>query len=398
MPLKTSLSNIGFLLLGVFTLLSYFKNGLNLSFLKRKSLYFLSPLVFFIPLVIGFFYSPLKMEALEELEKLFLLALTPLFLGLRNKFCLKKELKWAKYGLIFGSLLSALIVLTVVLYKISSGPFTAFFVFSPFHTNMGFTQPLGIHPIYLGSYYVMGLVFLLNKNTPIKKWLRILGTAILFIAIIFLNSRIIYFSTFLVTFIYLMDYLPWQKFAILVTVLIIAFAMIFPYLKTSYVYEKAVSGTEWDLTQNVGTYNTDKEFKSDSRMSRWIVSWELIKKRPFFGSGTGTENEQLNKKYDQYHMETSIKQSFNAHNQFLGFMIRFGVWSAVLIMVFFVGNFYSAFRYKDLAFLGFLLIVGCIFLIENYIDRNMGINFLALFGTLFFLNTYQNQRETKKTI
>ena len=147
---------------------------------------------------------------------------------------------------------------------------------------------------------------------------------------------------------------------------------------------KTVKGTLWELQENVGTYNTNQSMRVDSRWSRWQVAVDLIKEKSILGYGGGTENEVLLEEYQRRDMKSSVENEYNAHNQFLGFWLRFGVIGTLLMLVYFFRNAITAFRYQNLLFLSFLTILFWSLMVENVLDRNMGINFVALFGTLFY--------------
>lgn len=392
LPFTTTFSNIIFGVLIATTVFSFTVYGIDFSPFKKKYIYFLSPLVFFIPVFIGIFYSPIDIHTLKEVKRMVFLFLLPSLI-LRKDLRPEKPFIWGAYGIIIGSIISSGILLLIDFHKIASGPISIYSIFNYYHTGLNFTALFGLHPIYMGSYYLMGLIILFNKDFKVKKGLRIVGIPILLLGILFLNSRIIYGLTVLITLIYLIDYLPWKILVLLITTLIIVFVIVFPHINKSYVYVKLVSGTKWELTENIGTYNTDKKFPADSRMSRWQVAWSLIEERPIFGFGTGTERVQLSEKYQINHMKKSLEDRYNSHNQFIGFMIRYGIWGTALLLVFFIGNFYTAIYHKHLIFLCFLLMISGIFLVENYLDRNMGLNFVALFGILFYLKHYS--RKTK---
>jgi O-antigen ligase len=167
-------------------------------------------------------------------------------------------------------------------------------------------------------------------------------------------------------------------------------------LEKTYLYNKTVNGTIWELQENVGTYNTNNTLKVDSRWSRWQVAVDLIKQKPFLGYGGGAENEVLLKEFKDREMQSSIDNGYNAHNQFLGFFLRFGVLSVILLFIYFIRNAITAFRYQNLLFLSFLTILFWCFMVENIMDRNMGINYVALFGTLFYAEFLAEEQKSSK--
>jgi O-antigen ligase len=160
--------------------------------------------------------------------------------------------------------------------------------------------------------------------------------------------------------------------------------LLMPFLKGTYFYNKLVEGTQWELAVNINKPNTDKDHGADSRMSRWLVSSELIRERPLFGYGTGAGRELLSKAYKGHNMHASIRQGYDSHNQYLGYAINYGLVGFAFLFVFFVINFVAAFRKRDLARFLFFFLIGSLCLTENYLIRNMGINFVALFGSLYY--------------
>jgi len=386
LPIKTSISNIGLLGLLLTNLLSFIIYGINLKKKTLKKFFLASPFILFIPVLIGVAYSPLLIEAQEEVSKYLFLLLIPTFIFRKDLQDLEIRSSFQS-GIIVGSVLSSVVLIAINLYKFHLSELPLVKYFSSHFTGGKFLEPMGgdLHPIYVGSYFVIALSFiLLTKNSTLKRF-RAIAAIILIISIISLNSRIIFFGTLLLMFIVALESLSWKVFAVLVTSLILATALVMPFFQKTYVYNKLVNGTVWELNKNIGTHNTDPKTTSDSRMSRWIVGWELVKEKPFFGHGSGMENEKLLQKFKEKNMKLSIEKGYNSHNQFLGFLIRFGIIGATSILLYFGSNLYFALRSRDLIYIYFLLLLATIFLIENYIDRNMGLNLITLMSSLFLI-------------
>jgi len=397
LPLKTSLSNIGLIILIATTIISFFKNGINLKGSIASFLLF-SCTVFFLPLVWGIVYSPEINEAFEELGKYALLGVTPLFL-FRKDINAEKFRKHAALGLLIGVIICSLLLLIINFYKFSQSDYPLHWLFNYNFTSNNFIEPLGnMHPIYMGMYFSLALAILLFTKLKINNWFKGIGFLLISLSIIFLASRIIYGILILLILLYLLHNLSFKVFAVIVTGVIILFALIFNQLKKTYVFNKTVNGTLWELSDNIGTYNTSNSQKVDSRWSRWLVALEAIKEKPLLGYGGGVENEVLLEKYKEYKMNNSISQEYNAHNQYLGFAIRFGIFGALLLLVYFIKNGVTAFRHQNLLFLSFLTILFWCFMVENILDRNMGINFVAVFGTLFYAEYLNEKRKEEKTI
>ncbi|MGO3154564.1 MAG: O-antigen ligase family protein, partial [Mesonia sp.] len=241
-----------------------------------------------------------------------------------------------------------------------------------------------MHPIYMGMYFALALSILFFTPIKLPKILKVLAFVIFSLSIIFLASRIIYGVLVLLVLLYLIHNLSFKTFAVLLTGVLVLGVLGFSTLQKTYLYQKTVKGTLWELQENVGTYNTNQSMRVDSRWSRWQVAVDLIKEKSILGYGGGTENEVLLEEYQRRDMKSSVENEYNAHNQFLGFWLRFGVIGTLLMLVYFFRNAITAFRYQNLLFLSFLTILFWSLMVENVLDRNMGINFVALFGTLFY--------------
>lgn len=383
LPLKTSFSNIGLIGLVVSTFLSFGVNG----FQKRGKLSFFllfSPMVFFIPLLWGWIYSPFKLHAWFEISKYIFLGLTPLFL-FRKDIKAKTFREYASYGLLTGAFLSGLILLIFNFYNFSQSSYPPHWLLNVTFTGKNFLNPLNdMHAIYMGMYFCLSISILLFTKLNISKTFKFLGFMVYGLTILFLMSRIIYGIFILLILLYLIHNLSFKSFMYVITSLLVIGILSFDNLKKTYLYNKTVNGTIWELQENVGTYNTNNSLQVDSRWSRWEVGVEAVKEKPLLGYGGGSENEILLEKYQKYQMKSSIEQQYNSHNQFLGFFVRFGFAGVLLLLIYFIRNAITAFKYQNLLFLSFLTILFWTFMVENILDRNMGINFIALFGTLFY--------------
>lgn len=394
LPISTAFSNIALALLLGTTLWSFIKQGMKTALLRHKNFYLFSPFLFFILVFVGFFYSPMDHDAFKEVKRnLFMLALPTLLL--RKDLAFQTTLKQAAWGLVLGGLFSAISLLALNGIRVFSAGFTWYRLFSYDHTSFKFTAPLGIHPIYLGSYYLMALAFILFKTVRLKRSLAWIGALVLLTGILFLNSRIIFGLTGLMGLFFGLGNFSWKVVVPLLGVIFISGIFLYPNLKHTYLVDKLISGTKWELSENVGTLNTDHKNPADSRFSRWKIACELIWEHPLIGSGTGTERTALGVKFKENQMQVSYESRYNAHNQFIGYTIRFGFIGLAFVLVYFFGNMVVAFQQKDWNFLCFIFLIMGIGLVENYLDRNMGINFMAFFGTLFLGNLWDCPKSSK---
>lgn len=389
LPLKTTISNFGIILLFATNVLSIIKNGADFKKLNSLSFYLTSTWAIYLPLIIGSIYTPNKEFALDELERLLFLFLMPTTL-FRRDLSRIFSLKVATYSLFIGSMICLAYLHFINLTNLYSTNSNEN-LFSYNFTGNNFVEPLrDMHPVFLGSYFILLLVLVSNNQVKMKNWIKITSHLAVFFSLFFLASRIIFF-TYLVIFIVLFftEFKPRMRLTAII-IAVLTCLIISTTSKSSYVYNKFVNGAFWELSYNVNNSNIDSKKKSDSRMSRWVAAYEIIIEKPLIGYGTGSEQIELMSAYSQKGMEISKEQQYNAHNQFLGYSIQLGLFGLFILLVYFISNFVPAIKKPDTLMLAYIVILFCCCLTENYLVRNMGVNFAAIFGTILHLNQKSN--------
>ncbi|MGO2294604.1 MAG: O-antigen ligase family protein [Psychroflexus halocasei] len=386
LPIKTSLSNIGLGGLLVTTAFSFWQSGFKKQG-KFIYLFLFSSIVFFLPMIWAWTYSSNLSEAWRQISKNTFLYLTPLII-FRKDLSILSIKKYAFYGLIGGSVLISLALIILNIYAFSQSNYSIDGIFNAYYTGFEFIKPLNnMHPMYMGIYFVMALSILCFNNFKLPKSIQILSFLILTLSIIFLASRIIYSVYLIIVLLFAFQNLSLKYILIMSAITAVIVILSFDFLQKTYIYNKVVKGTLWELQENVGTNNLSQSITADSRWSRWVVANEAIKEKPVFGYGTGTEKDILLQQYHKYDMQTSINQEYNMHNQFMSFLLQYGVIGFILLIAYFLRNIILAFKARNLLFICFLMILFLPFLVENVLDRNMGKNFIALFGTIFYADT-----------
>jgi O-antigen ligase len=408
--LKNSLPYIAF----AFALSLPFANGINnivltlfylaifvlvlakkLHYQKTNKAFLLSStIVLLIPVLWSFFMVDDVSMVKVALERRLSFALTPLaFL-----FFLPKDIQQIKNlslkGLVYGSVASSVFLLAKVLVKYYSvKPLFSIDkdLFNYFHTSFHFTNPIGIHPSYIGMFVLISLAILLFVNDFCSRWWKLLFVGILSLSILFLNSRLIQGLYFLLLIIYL-----WQLFKLkfkrlrivivsITTVLLLGALLFFTLFKNTYLYQRLTKEMAWELSYEVGTkYN--RNGSGDSRLARWDAAVELIKQKPILGYGVSMESKVLKQKYVEMEMFTAANEGYNAHNQFLGFSIEGGLIALILLCFYLGSNLVEAVKSKRSLELFFYLSIISICLVENYLLRNAGITFVSFFGTVFLFS------------
>jgi O-antigen ligase len=118
---------------------------------------------------------------------------------------------------------------------------------------------------------------------------------------------------------------------------------------------------------------------TDSRLARWHVVAKLIKQKPLIGYGSGAEQALLHDDFFKAKMYNSFLANLNAHNQYLSFLVKSGIWGLIVYLVTLGYGFKTAIKKKDVVFISFMLLIIIVSLSENVLDADKGVMFYSLF-------------------
>jgi O-antigen ligase len=395
LPISTKLGNIA---LGLFLFFAIFNiNDSGSSSNTKKSILWYSSAVFFVAYFIGFIISGDLSVGLNQFGKKVFYLLTPFVLCFLSKNKLESVLEYSLKGLVIGCILCSVFLITNNFYQYYLTRPLFYIdksIFNFYYTGYNFTKILDIHPTYLGSYFVLALAYSLNaifKKINITNAICIfIITSLYLITILFINARIIYITTFIVIIFFLIQFgyvlLKRRKnklFISLISIFILLLLGGSAILKNTFIAQRVSKELVWELSSKPGTeYSFD--LKGDSRLSRWQAAISVIKKNPLSGYGLHTEKDVLVNEYDTRGMIHSVKFRYDAHNQFLSFFIQFGL-AGLVLFFYFISNFSFAISSQKSIYIIFCVMILSICLVENYLNMNAGILFVAYFGNLFMI-------------
>lgn len=399
LPFSTNFSNMALIFFYVLAIFLFFAKKLNVQKDTLKMLKY-STLLLIIPCFISFAVSDAPAEVLNILGRRITFLLTPVVFLLVPQENLKVLKHWSLKGLLYGGIASSLYLIINILYEyyLTRPLFTIDEeMFGFYYTGHSFIKSLDIHPSYYGLYLILALAFLLYRPPFKSHWLRLFCIAVITTCIVFLNSRLVMAVYFLIILFFLWRYFHGlfkrKRMAFLYSILlffIIVGAFFFAFKRT-YTSQRLTQEAVWELTYGVDT-NYNMKMSGDSRLARWDAAWEVIQDKPLAGQGVDKEQDVLIEKYKEMGMDNASEQRYNAHNQFLGTAIEGGILSLLFMILFFYGNFKYSFKSKDTLGIFFITSVFLICLIENYLERNAGIIFVAFYGTLFFFSNFLKEK------
>jgi O-antigen ligase len=350
----------------------------------------------FLLALVSCLYSANKEEAFFVLEKQMTLLLLPVFFG--------ASIEWSRPSIekilsIFSfSVTIAVSYLLFVFYQSyqTQRETGSLGEFLNSHLHHAFSEPLHLHATYLSMYVCFAIavcIYRLYKERGWLQWLSCLMLVPLFLSLILLSSRIVIVPFACILVLVLPFFLRRRALILHLGLLAVLLFIGLRYVGNfSAIQDRFRNDTLRELNISSDAkihYRFDTIHTNDAtRAERWQCALELIGERPLLGYGTGMEKQMLNVKYEKYKLSNSILNGFDAHNQYLAYMIKSGILGLLSFLLLLSFCFYRAIRTKNFYFISFLLIVSITALTENVLESNKGILFFSFFSALFLCSAF----------
>ncbi|MBI4646530.1 MAG: O-antigen ligase family protein [Bacteroidia bacterium] len=126
------------------------------------------------------------------------------------------------------------------------------------------------------------------------------------------------------------------------------------------------------------------------RLEYLKAAFGILKSNFWLGTGTGDLQLEFNRKYEE--MKTKLDKQFwhRAHNQFITFLLAFGIFGGLWIIL---AIFYPVFKkkhFKDYLFIPFFIIAVLSMLSDDTLETQAGVTFFAFFYSLFLFGRGDN--------
>jgi hypothetical protein len=265
-----------------------------------------------------------------------------------------------------------------------------------------FANSIGIHApalnMHLAFVSVCSLYFVFDSFKNQEKIIFKMGYLIVFILsfffVLFVNTRMALLNV-LLGFVIVFFFEISSKFdtkkiistAITVVVLLGGITFFFiqkdPYMKEKY------SKTTFAYMDKVGKLDEIdhpeiKVFNSlVTRVSIWKSAWELSVKNLPFGVGASDGKRELNKYYKATNQQFLAKYEFPTHNQFLDFLLKFGILGPFVVFLYIFTIGYLGYDLKNAMIFSFFLIFFTSNLTDDFLLRFDGIAFSGFWFSVF---------------
>ncbi len=350
---------------------------INKEFLLLISLYILTAL--------GFLYSHYKADALSLLTRQLAIILFPILFVL-------SEIDLKKYKFQLIKIFGLTCTLVIAFFYADALHIIHYFhlplssLFSKEFINHNFSHVLDLHATYISMYAAFSMAafiyFLIAEKTLIKRIAYSICILILLAGLIQLSSRAVIVAMLIIIFIafpfiLLQGKKRIQFILISLTIFIASFWII---SSLGSFRDRFTGDLKDDLTQPSVTNSL-----TEPRLIRWQAEVELIKQSPVIGYGTGAEIEVLKEKYFEKKLYLSYLSEFNAHSQYLSFLLNLGLVGCGLFIFILCYGFYKAIKEKDILLSSFLVIIAVTAISEDILNLNKGIFFYGFFISLLLL-------------
>jgi O-antigen ligase len=240
-----------------------------------------------------------------------------------------------------------------------------------------FSRILEIHTTYFALFIIISIVFFLLdvfKLKSLKLWVNILSIIFLLTALYIISSRISMIALLIVGILFLISDLTSHisnKKKSLILLIFVAISIAF--LASPNFQNRSSGVSEFG-------YQTPS---LDSRLVHWKAVLNTVKSNNILiGNGSGDGHDGLFEEYLKIGFESGYRLEYNAHNQFLEYILYFGIIGFLSLVSVFVFCFFKSIKLKD----GVVLIITSTFfifmLIESMLERHSGIVFFVFLMSL----------------
>jgi hypothetical protein len=265
-----------------------------------------------------------------------------------------------------------------------------------------FADSIGIHApalnMHLAFVSVCGLYFVFESFRNHEKTVLKMGNFIVFLLsfffVLFVNTRMALINVlfgFLIVFFYEISSKFNTKKIVLTaaTVLVLLGGITFFFVQKNPYMKEKYSSVTFAYMDKVGKLDEIelpeiKVFNSlVTRVSIWKSAWELSVKNLPFGVGASDGKPELNKYYKATNQQFLAKYEFPTHNQFLDFLLKFGILGPFVVFLYIFTIGYLGYDLKNAMILSFFLVFFTSNLTDDFLLRFDGIAFSGLWFSIF---------------
>jgi hypothetical protein len=377
----------------------------NLCFIKKIKLTRLAVQLSFViasPLVLEilfFWNNDSYGEGLKSLEKSISLLFFPLFiLSNYQRVQFNKLLQYYSYAttaIVLFFFIRFIVVYRELMDKYISG-------IDLWEMGYSFSNSVGMHApalnMHLAFVAIISMYFVVysfrNKENLVYKFLRVLVFALSFFFVLFVNTRMallnVFAGTVIIFFYEVIRNYNFKKVTVIITfVSLLLGGILFLFVKNNPYMKEKYSTVTFAYMDKVGKLDEIKNPEAKvfnsfvTRVSIWKSAWELSLDHLPFGVGASDGKPDLFNYYKQTNQHFLAKYEFPTHNQFLDFLLKFGVLGPVVVSLFIFTIGYLGYDLKNAIVISFFFLFFNSNLTDDFLLRFDGIAFSGFWFSIF---------------
>jgi len=238
------------------------------------------------------------------------------------------------------------------------------------------SEPFGIQPIYLGLFYVFGILILNHfKSETINPYFYNATILILTLGIFLLSARIAILCLILLVPLQLLLIKKLSVRNILILLSIFGIAFLFA------IQNPVVKNRIFKVTKAGNFYSG-----TSLRSAIWESAYEVSKENFVWGLGEKKADSLMVEAYKDKELKVPMQQRYHTHNQYLQTLVQYGFIGMLVLLGALFWPIIKVLRKSD--YLGFLwlLLFSMSAVTESVFTRQWGILGFAFFTSLLLLN------------
>jgi len=374
---------IGILVLGLAFIVEAFQK--KLRFQVSKVAYLLLSIPFLLA-CIGLLNTENYSKAFEDLGRLLPFVLFPFLLAFIRFHAKFKECVLLVFSVGLGMFFLVSLIKAFILY-LDDGLLNHLFYASLVEDTNSYSM--------FNMFAITALLeVVFRRNTPLLKQLPVLSLLVFLLVIqLQLQSRIVIVTTFMsMFFLFIFHWKSSKKWLVLGLLVFSGLLMQVPAFQGRFQTVVAQTKHIPTKTEHKASQNLDSlilfsgcNTSTSLRYNALLTSYEIIRKHPLVGVGTGDWRDELVKGYTENKRICNVKEETAPHNQYVRTILKHGVLGFLVLAVYFIFLGKTAIQKRELAQLSYLFCLIFCALGYDLMDGGGTAPFVAFFASLLFL-------------
>lgn len=341
----------------------------------------------FLLMVIGYFYSSNKTQALSYIEIGASLIIFPFLFYFFKNNCFNRSFHFVFKSFVIGVLFTyAVLLINIIPQYVETNDVSLLF-YTKFSHIIKTPNHLSYNVLFATIIVFLNLM---GANRILLKNKSNISIALSFVAFLILSiflfqlvakSTIIIYVLSIITIVIYSYLKKLIKLSTVISIFIVilglsCYMLTIPRVQTRFM-------NMFDIVAHKNEINYAQKESSTLRYSAMLASIELIKENWLVGVGTGDVVDELDRCYVEKNYAAAQRGHTNPHNQFLRIFIVSGVFGFLSLLFMFYAIFVTSFKKKSILAIFWTFIMFLIFLVDDIFIFRDGVIYFSFFTSYF---------------